>query len=696
MMRPPWRRCFVVAFLAAGLALAPALDDPAAAADTYQASLDYSVDPGAYSNSVLVAAASAIQYPRIVVDREASSPYAGTVYLLGLQPLANGTCSAPAVVRSLDGGKTFGAPQVSSLCLSGLTLDPVVARNGTLYAAAWGPRILRSSDAGLTWTVLASLGSAAAPASLSLDPVTGGLYVAWTDAAWPAAGDVFVSSSWDGGVTWLTPARPLPSGEQGVSPQIAAFGTSAVITLAATNATGPLVAIVASQDGGQTWSSPSALTPVAYCAQFAAPSVAVSSAGVFAVSWYATPDYAGTGCWDSGGNATETFVSVSSDRGRTFSTARHAGGPPGWPALSFGHAVVFDNASRLYVTWHSIEPTTWNGTVYVANSTDLGEDFEASGFSTRLQVSGGNSTAQENLAAGLNDTVYLVWVVLPVGTLGAGIYVRAIAGEASGDVDLPDRLSSASVSVELRDNRTGSLQARVPWTGSPITVSGLVPSSYRVSLDINRTSVGAGTLPVRTWGRTVFTVRVNVSGGVQPPPVEQPPPSLLPFLAAAGIGLLGSGAILAGVVHTRLVRETVLQRKVRLLMFDYVRDHPGASFSEVRHGLGLENGAAAYHLGVLEKLGLIHSEHRRRHRWYYPNGDVSLWRELPLSPLQSLIVEAVQKEPGIGVRELARRVDRRASSVGYSVKALAQDGVLRTDRVNRKVRCFPAKEESAA
>src|SRR3989454_1256454 len=122
----------------------------------------------------------------------------------------------------------------------------------------------------------------------------------------------------------------------------------------------------------------------------------------------------------------------------------------------------------------------------------------------------------------------------------------------------------------------------------------------------------------------------------------------------------------------------------------------GSSFSQVREAVGLQNGVAAYHLGVLERQGLVRSKTRRRHRWYYPDGDATLWHELPLSPLQSSLLDEVRRRPGVGVRELARHVDRRTSSVAYNVKALARDGVLRTEQKGRKLRCFPADEPSPA
>src|SRR2546428_5540502 len=198
-------------------------------------------------------------------------------------------------------------------------------------------------------------------------------------------------------------------------------------------------------------------------------------------------------------------------------------------------------------------------------------------------------------------------------------------------------------------------------------------------------------MPIRTWGRTTFTVHVTLSSG------EPPHPALLPWeiTAGAALAVLG-GAVLIAVQHTRLARQAALQREVRRLMYRFIRDHPGCSSSQVRGAVGLQNGAAPYPLGVLGRQGLVRSKTRRRHRWYYPDGDVTLWRELPLSPLQSSLLEEVRRRPGVGVRELARHMDRLASSVAYNVKALARDGVLRTEQKGRKLQCFPPDEPSPA
>ena len=592
-----WRRCLVAIAVSAVLATmggAGAATDPA---DAYQAALAYTVDPGAYNNSVHAANVTSLLYPRIVADLNATSPYVGTVYLLGLQPNPNGTCQAPAVVRSLDGGRTFGPLEVSDVCLPGLTFDPVVAANGTIYAASWGPRILASADGGRAWTLLATLGNASSPASLALDPASGALSVAWIDRPWPEPGNLSFRSSRDGGLNWTATELPLPPGLRAFSPQVAVNGTSAVVSLIAYNATGPYVAAVASPDGGTTWGAVFPLTPSAPCLAVSAPSIAVSPGGVFAIAWYADPAYAGTDCWGGLGNTTEALVALSWDGGRTFGAPRVAGGPPAWPTMSFGDEVLFDADSRLYVTWHSID-ATWNGTVFVASSPDYGEAFDEGSFSTVLQVGGGNSTAQETLARAPDGGVLLAWEAFdptggPVGPL-AGIWVRAVAGEAHGRVRLP-AASSPSVTVELRDNLTGALVASMPWTGQPFDLGGLSPGAYRVSIDVNGTRLSPGTIPVRIWGRTAFAVDVTAEG-VTPPGGGEPP---WPWIAAGG-ALAGGGIAAAAVYHTRIAREDVLQRKVRQLLYEYIRAHPGASFSQVRDGLGIQNGATSYHLRVLE------------------------------------------------------------------------------------------------
>ena len=668
------------------------IPSPARGGEPLSATLDYAIEPKPYDNVVRAAPPGSGVGPLIAVDRNPASPFYRAVYLFGP---SNQTGPSFIIVRSLDGGQTFAPPYTAHIPGSypGIT-DVVIGKNGTLFAAAQGGMIYRSGDAGFKWELAAQLGSSLMVPALTVDDATGALYVAWS-VQYP--GLVYVASSRDGGRTWSSPMGLLSYRWSAAGAHIAAFSDRVVVTFVLEDHSdpsepGPFVAALVSSDGGRTWGTVKPLSLPGPCMSWSAPSVAASAPGIFAVSWYAEATNTLPGnCWDRSGSSTEAFVSVTRDGGRTFSAPIHAGGPPVWQTIRLGDATVFDDRARLFVTWHSLAPDKASGAVSVANSTDLLEKFDEASFTTQVPVAQAeaNSTAGENLAAGPNGTVYLAWTAVnnsdPKGP-SSGVFVRTIAGQASGALVAEGTLEPGTVvDLEFRDSATNVSRARAPWNGSTLVVPELPPSIYDVVVHADNASARAGSLPVRTWGRTAF--KVHVSGG----PVTPRQPGF-PWIAAAGIvgAIILFSSVLAGVQYTHITRESVLQRKVRLLMYERINEAPGSSFSAVRDAVGLRNGVASYHLRVLERQGLVHSKSHRRHRWYYPNGDVSLWRDLPLSPLQASLVSEAQRSPGIGVLELSRAVNRSPSSVLYNVKALAREGLLRTERAGRKVQCFPA------
>ena len=659
----------------------------ARAEEPLRASLDYSILAQPYQNSVPLNVTGS-QETGIAVDRDPFSPYYGTIYVI------RGYTSESAdfkIRRSLDGGLTFGDPIPVDLCSGfGNTTCAVerpgiaVGSDGVTYIVdpnfdSGTVAVLRSVDQGLSWLLAASFSDLGRQASIATDTATGAVYVADVNAS----GSVVLVKSADEGSTWSPPVA-VSSGATQTAPGIAAFqdNVTVVFLTAASDSCGigscSYVRVAASHDGGLTWPSVTAVSSPDVSSA-SAPSVAVSPDGTFAVSWIS-----------SVAPITEaTFVSISRDRGNSFSTPIEVSRYRAINELELGETLVFDNRSRLYVAWQSFgnasDPPpngTFESSIYVGSSADLGQNFTNASFSVSLQGGGANGSSYEHLAAGPNDHVYLTWYEV-FG--GGGALFRSVSGEASGDV--ATQAPNAPVDVELRDPVSATLEARATWTGSRLVFVELPAKVYEVWIRVGNASTLAGAMPVRMWRSTGFTVRLG--GGTVGPP--------FPWISAVEVGgivLVAAGATLAALQHTRLAREEVLQRKVRLLIYEAVREHPGSSFTEIRNAIGLQNGVAAYHLRVLEKQGLVHSEKGRRHRWYYPNGDVSLWRDLPLSPLQKSVLEKVAQDPGIGIRELARSLDRHHAAVAYNVRGMAREGLLRTQRTGRKLQCFPSDESA--
>ena len=501
----------------------------------------FDVEAGAYGNEVRISS-EYFNYPRLAIDLGGVSPRRGTMYVLGLTSI---TCADIVVSISSDGGGTFSAPTASSgLCLRGPSLDVVMAPDGAMYVATWGPQILRSGDGALSWDLVATLGNSTVAGVLAMDS-DGTLYVAWSGGAWgtPNTGSVMVSVSQDGGGNWTAPVSILPPGITGSSAQIAATGSKVVVAYVGEDAGASHVAVVNSTDAGVSWGAETRLSSPFSCAWVSAPSVAASVSGIFAVSWYFEPATAPSGCWDNWGNQTEVRVAILSDSVLPTIVQRIAG--PAWPSVTFGDAIAFDDRSQVYVTWHSIAPEWSSASVYVAAGGRTGS------LSTTLKVPGGNSTQQENLAAGPGGSVWVVWKVVnyfdPTDSR-IGIYVRRVVGGAV--VEVTGAEAVLPLAVEIEHPSHGSLLAT--WSGAPIRFDDLPPGMYEVRIRGGNGSTSAGSAPVDAFGIT--TIRLEIGQTLAPFP-------WLPVSVLAAVAVAATIGTLVWMRHRRRSQKSLIRER---------------------------------------------------------------------------------------------------------------------------------------
>lgn len=654
--------------LVAGESLA-AMAGPAATGLT----LTYTVSNGTVNNTVRLGPSLLVSGPRVVSGPYFANLSAEAVYVLGINGSGPSSCHSLTAFRSNDSGLSYAGPFVSNSCLSGDFLEAVVLPNGTVVVASPGPSVTRSYDGAAHWTTPQVLGGAPGVPTLSEDPLTGTLYLSWTASS---PGPLYFASSTDGGVNWSTP-RPILPGVDALFPSVAAAAGHLVLTfLNGSNGTGgDSVESTASADGGVAWSAPTVLAAAPAGAYLSAPTTTVSLHGAFAAAWYV-----------SNGNLTggRVVAAVSSTNGTSWKALRSVGNsaPPQYAPQYFSDIAAFDPQGRLYVAWHNYSETSpLEATLNVAVSDRSLTQFNSSSFSLRFQTSAPNGTQYENLGAGPAGQVFLAWDVYgPYSNPDYGVFARSVTGAAVGAI------TGGTPGMELEiDRMVGNASvATVRWTGSAVTLRSLPPDEYRVWVRSSNGTALAGSMPVVPWSETNFSVHVRI----EVPPGSLPATSSVwPAIVAIG-GVLGLGGLLAAVVYTRISPETALQQKVRLLVYEYVSEHPGATFSHIRDSVGLQNGTAAYHLGVLEKQGLVRSAHRGRRRLFTASGVPSLDGGLLVSELQRSIVEAVRRNPGIGVREISRSIGTIPSSVSYNVRVLSRLGLLRTERSGTRLRCY--------
>jgi len=667
---------------------------PAHGAPATTGSVTYSVQSGSYNNTVRLGPSGILSSPRVVAGPNPTNLSQVDEYVLGLNDTGYSSCSNLAVFRSTDSGSSFVNVSPTRECLPGGAVDAVVLPNGTIVIAAAGPEILISEDGGATWSLPVVLSNSTSLPALYLDSTSGELYLSWTGAPGNSTGGLFVSASSDGGLAWTRSVSVLPPGESAGVPQIAAYGNNLTVSFlqqiwtplpgpfpppSGNNTTYPIgwalteaVATVASTDSGATWAKPDVLVPANLSLLVGEPSVAVSSNGTLGLSWSqdnSTPTQNGT------------FVAISHDGGLAWS-APIAVSPTGPPLVGIGtyqHDAVFDASGRLFVTWHNYSTTNPLGAqLNVAISDQSLSSFATSSFSLAFRTEVGNGTQYENLALGPSGQVLLAWDVYgPWGEPQYGIFVRTVSGEAVGSVSG----AAGAATVELTNPVSGKIEGRAEWNGQPFTLGGLSPDSYDVWVMVGNQSIFGGEIPIVPWGATTFVVQTGLASG---PASQSPYPFLI--LGAAGVVM----GVVASLSYTRLTKETVLRQKLRSLIFEYIQTEPGASFSSIRDALGLQNGTTSYHLSVLEREGFVQSVVRGRRRYYFPIDGAITSLSPPLSGIQASILSKVASIPGLGLRELSRAVGHEPSSVAYSARVLAKEGLLRMVRVGLRLRFYPA------
>lgn len=147
-------------------------------------------------------------------------------------------------------------------------------------------------------------------------------------------------------------------------------------------------------------------------------------------------------------------------------------------------------------------------------------------------------------------------------------------------------------------------------------------------------------------------------------------------------------------LYTRIRKETALDNFTRGRIYGYIEANPGEHYNSIKKALEIPNGSLAYHLRTLEREGFIKALMDGTYKRFYPKrmnlpkGDDGQVVPENLSKMQKLIIDSIEREPGISQREIARALNLAPSTINYHVRMLAVAGVLRVERGLGRSRYF--------
>ncbi len=191
------------------------------------------------------------------------------------------------------------------------------------------------------------------------------------------------------------------------------------------------------------------------------------------------------------------------------------------------------------------------------------------------------------------------------------------------------------------------------------------------------------------------------------PPSQAAPDPLWPAVALAGLALAGAVVaspyarfglawLVVGAVLPRTRKPSLLDHFSRGRLYQAVVENPGIHFSELRRRTGIGNGAAIYHLNVLERGGYIRVVVERSKTRFFATDQRLDPASYGLTDADRSVIEEVGRRPGITQSELATTTGRSASVVSKSVRRLRSFGFVSTRRDGRMVSVFPRAAPAGA
>lgn len=137
-----------------------------------------------------------------------------------------------------------------------------------------------------------------------------------------------------------------------------------------------------------------------------------------------------------------------------------------------------------------------------------------------------------------------------------------------------------------------------------------------------------------------------------------------------------NSSLLLAPLYLRIPEPQLLNHSLRFEIYSFVDRNPGATFTQVKDGVGAASGTVQHHLRVLVRGGVLRVVKTGKYTRYWPCNH----RVLAMGPSQEAIVKSLAAD-GPGTKaELAHRTGMSRQLVHYHVELMVDQGLVRVDR----------------
>lgn len=270
------------------------------------------------------------------------------------------------------------------------------------------------------------------------------------------------------------------------------------------------------------------------------------------------------------------------------------------------------------------------------------------------------------------------------------------------EFEIPPNTPSLRIALRYSIGGTGRFELYDPNGQLKVskTYSGGAAGNYPSWFEMRDPPAGQWRLRMQLEGGVTYNAEVywGEPGPVAPIPDEAQAdtvattnPSVAQWVAIGGgigVGVLAMGFVatefgrfkalsgLAGLgLFSRLEKDDVLAHEKREQVYQFIKDNPGPSFSDILRELELSNGTLVHHLRILEAQEFVKAHRDGFRTRFYLRGP-KVVPSAYLTRTQQQILDAIGAHPGVTQKELSGVLRLPREAVSYHTKRLAAQGQL--------------------
>ncbi len=135
-------------------------------------------------------------------------------------------------------------------------------------------------------------------------------------------------------------------------------------------------------------------------------------------------------------------------------------------------------------------------------------------------------------------------------------------------------------------------------------------------------------------------------------------------------------------IYSKIKKKKLMDHETRVKIVEFLKENPGAYYTQIKNDLGLAHGVLTHHINMLEQQEVLFSKQDRSYRRFYLDG---MYSKGPIViGKQKEVLDMVRRFPGSSQSEIGRKLGLGRMIVSYHINQLEQLALIIKEKHGRE------------